>query len=348
MSTGSGPRASTSPWRSWASPSPWALATELTVYRILQEALTNTIKHASASEVRVVLHYTHPFLELTVADDGSGHRVVGLRWSWHRGHARKGESPGGVGDSGPGTRSGLGRVGHVATRHDWGQDVTIRVLLVDDQELLRLGFKMILAQEPDIEVVGEAGDGAEAIALASQCDPHVVLMDIRMPVIDGIEATRRIVADNPAVRVLVLTTFDLDAYAFGALRAGASGFLLKDVPPVELVAGIRIVARGDAVVSPRITRRLLEEHAHLLDVPGNPTVARDGRDVSTLTDREHEVFIAVAEGLSNAEIADRLFVSEATVKSHVGRILGKLGLRDRVQAVVFAFETGIVRPRGRL
>jgi len=222
--------------------------------------------------------------------------------------------------------------------------VTIRVLLADDQELLRLGFRMILAQEPDIDVVGEAGDGEEAIALASTCNPDVVLMDIRMPVIDGIEATRRIVSDNPAVRVLVLTTFDLDAYAFGALRAGASGFLLKDVPPDELAAGIRVVASGDAVVSPRVTRRLLDEYAHVLDVPGAPDRKQYAMTVSKLTDREHEVLVAVAEGLSNAEIAGRLFVSEATVKSHVGRILGKLGLRDRVQAVVFAFQTGIVRP----
>jgi len=225
--------------------------------------------------------------------------------------------------------------------------VTIRVLLADDQELLRMGFRMILTQEPGIEVVGEAGNGEEAIALASSCDPHVVLMDVRMPVVDGIEATRQIVSDNPAVRVLVLTTFDLDAYAFGALRAGASGFLLKDDPPAELVAGIRAVASGDAVVSPRITRRLLDEFAPLLEPPGHRELAQGASAMAKLTDREQEVLVAVAEGLSNAEIAGRLFVSEATVKSHVGRILAKLGLRDRVQAVVFAFQTGIVRPQGR-
>jgi DNA-binding NarL/FixJ family response regulator len=225
--------------------------------------------------------------------------------------------------------------------------VTIRVLLADDQELLRLGFRMILDQEPDIEVVGEAGDGDEAIALAARGDPDVVIMDIRMPRTDGIEATRRIVAANPAVRVLVLTTFDLDTYAFGALRAGASGFLLKDVPPGELVAAVRIVASGDAVVSPRITRRLLDEHAHLLEVPDADGPTGTVAAMATLTEREQEVLMAVADGLSNAEIAARLFVSEATVKSHVGRILAKLGLRDRVQAVVFAFQTGIVRPRTR-
>ncbi len=225
--------------------------------------------------------------------------------------------------------------------------MTIRVLLADDQELLRMGFRMILTQEPGIEVVGEAGNGEEAIALASSCDPHVVLMDVRMPIVDGIEATRQIVSDNPAVRVLVLTTFDLDAYAFGALRAGASGFLLKDVPPAELVAGIRAVASGDAVVSPRITRRLLDEFAPLLETPGQRELAQGASAMAKLTDREQEVLVAVAEGLSNAEIAGRLFVSEATVKSHVGRILGKLGLRDRVQAVVFAFQAGIVRPQDR-
>ncbi len=203
---------------------------------------------------------------------------------------------------------------------------------------------MILDHEPDIEVVGEAGDGQEAITLAAGCDPEVVLMDIRMPVIDGVEATRRIVAGNPAVRVLILTTFDLDEYAFGALRAGASGFLLKDVPPDELAAGIRTVACGDAVVSPRITRRLLDECVPLLVTSESDRAGGEEAALSGLTSRELEVLVAVADGLSNAEIGRRLFVSEATVKSHVGRILGKLGLRDRVQAVVYAFQTGIVRP----
>jgi DNA-binding NarL/FixJ family response regulator len=172
-------------------------------------------------------------------------------------------------------------------------------------------------------------------------------MDVRMPVMDGIEATRRIVANDSGVRVLVLTTFDLDEYAFGALRAGASGFLLKDVPPAELTSAIRTVAAGDAVVSPRITRRLLDEYAHIMSAGVDEEPSAAAGALGVLTERERDVFIALAEGLSNAEIAARLFVSEATVKSHVGRIFGKLGLRDRVQAVVLAFQTGIVRPDGQ-
>jgi DNA-binding NarL/FixJ family response regulator len=223
--------------------------------------------------------------------------------------------------------------------------VSVSVLLADDQPLLRRGFRMILDAEDDITVVGEAGDGEQAIDLARRLIPDVVLMDVRMPGTDGIEATRRITTET-AVRVLVLTTFDLDEYAFGALRAGASGFLLKDVRPAELVQAIATVAAGDAVVSPRITRRLLDQYARLLP-EGDGLPAGDGNAiVSSLSDREREVLMAVAAGLSNAEIAAQLFVSEATVKSHVGRILAKLGLRDRVQIVVLAYETGLVEPGG--
>jgi DNA-binding NarL/FixJ family response regulator len=217
--------------------------------------------------------------------------------------------------------------------------VSISVLLTDDQPLLRRGFRMILEAEGDITVAAEAGDGAEAVDLARRHGPDVVLMDIRMPGTDGIEATRRITAADARVRVLVLTTFDLDEYAFGALRAGASGFLLKDVRPAELVAAIRTVAAGDAVTSPRVTRRLLEEYARV----GRPQAERYPQ-LATLTEREREVLIAVAQGLSNAEIAVSLYVSEATVKSHVGRILAKLGLRDRVQVVVLAYEAGLIQP----
>ncbi len=221
--------------------------------------------------------------------------------------------------------------------------MSISVLLADDQPLLRRGFRMILEAEGDLTVVGEAGHGDEAVDLTRRHAPDVVLMDIRMPGTDGIEATRRIAAAKPEVRVLALTTFDLDEYAFGALRAGASGFLLKDVRPAELVAAIRTVAAGDAVVSPRVTRRLLEEYAQVLPLSGAQKAQRYPQ-LSALTEREHEVLVAVAQGLSNTEIAAALFVSETTVKSHVGRILSKLGLRDRVQVVVLAYETGLVQP----
>jgi DNA-binding NarL/FixJ family response regulator len=210
---------------------------------------------------------------------------------------------------------------------------------------------MILEAEDGIEIVGEAADGSDAVRLVELYRPDVVLMDVRMPVLDGIEATRAITtsAAGDETRVLILTTFDLDEYAFSALRAGASGFLLKDVPPTELVGAIRTVARGDAVVSPRVTRRLLEEYSDKLpDLSANGGKGPSGEDahpaLDQLTDREREVLLAVADGLSNAEIAERLYVSEATVKSHVGRLLAKLGLRDRVQAVVFAFQSGLVRP----
>jgi DNA-binding NarL/FixJ family response regulator len=229
--------------------------------------------------------------------------------------------------------------------------MTVRVVLADDQALLRKGFRMILEAEDGIEIVGEAADGSDAVRLVELYRPDVVLMDVRMPVLDGIEATRAITtsAAGNETRVLILTTFDLDEYAFSALRAGASGFLLKDVPPTELVGAIRTVARGDAVVSPRVTRRLLEEYSDKLpDLSTNGGTGPSGEDahpaLAQLTDREREVLLAVADGLSNAEIAERLYVSEATVKSHVGRLLAKLGLRDRVQAVVFAFQSGLVRP----
>ena len=221
--------------------------------------------------------------------------------------------------------------------------MSISVLLADDQPLLRRGFRMILEAEGDLIVAAEAADGEEAVDLARRHAPDVVLMDIRMPGLDGIEATQRITAADTHVRVLVLTTFDLDEYAFGALRAGASGFLLKDVRPAELVAAIRTVAAGDAVISPRVTRRLLEEYTRVLPLSASQMQERYPQ-LSALTEREREVLIAVARGLSNAEIAASLFVSEATVKSHVGRILAKLGLRDRVQVVVLAYEAGLIQP----
>jgi DNA-binding NarL/FixJ family response regulator len=219
----------------------------------------------------------------------------------------------------------------------------IRVLLADDQALLRVGFRMVLDAHDGIEVVGEAADGAEAVAAVASLTPDVVVMDVRMPEMDGIQATAAITADHPGVRILILTTFDLDEYAFAGLRAGASGFLLKDVPPDELVAAIRTVASGDAVVAPRITRRLLEEFAGRLPVSGAPQQRLDDR-IGLLTERECDVLGAMAVGQSNLEIAASLHLSEATVKTHVSRILAKLEVRDRVQAVIFAYEARLVHP----
>jgi DNA-binding NarL/FixJ family response regulator len=221
--------------------------------------------------------------------------------------------------------------------------VTISILLADDQPMLRLGFRLVLDSQPDMQVVGEAGDGAAAVRLTAGKQPDVVLMDVRMPVMDGIEATRRIVAEASTTRVLILTTFDLDEYAYEGLRAGASGFLLKDVPPPDLLSAIRAVASGDAVVAPSVTRRLLTAFLPHLPSPGTEMPP----ELGGLTTREREILIEVATGLSNAEIAARLVLAEATVKSHVGRMLGKLHLRDRVQAVVYAYEHGLVQPGSR-
>ncbi len=218
---------------------------------------------------------------------------------------------------------------------------SLRILIADDQALVRAGFKMILDAEDDLDVIGEAADGAEAVELARRLKPDVVLMDIRMPELDGIEATRRVVAldGDPPIRVLMLTTFDLNEYVYEALRAGASGFLLKDVPPEQLAAGIRVVAQGEALLAPSITKRLIQEFAAAAPVAATPPKGLD-----ELTARELEVFGLVARGLSNAEIAAELIVSETTVKTHVARVLMKLGLRDRVQAVVLAYESGIAVP----
>jgi DNA-binding NarL/FixJ family response regulator len=218
----------------------------------------------------------------------------------------------------------------------------IRVLLADDQALVRAGFRALLNAEPDIEVVAEAADGVEAVRLAAQTRPDVVLMDIRMPGVDGLEATRRIAAD-PALtgtRVVILTTFELDEYVFEALRTGASGFLVKDTEPVELLRGVRAVAAGDALLSPSVTRRVIGEFA----APGRRGRQAPPQELEQLTDREREVMVLVAEGLSNDEIATRLAISPATAKTHVSRAMVKLGARDRAQLVVYAYEAGLIRP----
>jgi len=213
--------------------------------------------------------------------------------------------------------------------------VTIRIGLVDDQELVRTGFRMILESEPDLEVVGEAGDGIEALAMVAAVRPDVVLMDVRMPNMDGVEATGKIGGDGP--KVIILTTFDLDEYVFAALRNGASGFLLKDTQADELINAVRVVVEGDALLAPSVTHRLIERFRAGAVAEPHPALGR-------LTSRESEVLVQMARGLSNAEIGEALYVSETTVKTHVGRVLAKLGARDRVQAVVVAYESGVVRP----
>ncbi|EFE68120.1 two-component system regulator [Streptomyces viridosporus ATCC 14672] len=218
----------------------------------------------------------------------------------------------------------------------------IRVLIADDQQMVRQGFTVLLGLQPDIEVVGQAVDGLDAVARVAELAPDVVLMDIRMPELGGIEATRRITTATPHIKVLVLTTFDLDEYVYEALRAGASGFLLKDASADQLAEAVRVVAAGDAMLAPGITRRLIAEFSRLAPEPRTPLKER----VGDLTERETEVLALIARGLSNAEIAVRLVVAEQTVKTHVGRILVKLGLRDRTQAAVFAYESGLVRPSG--
>jgi DNA-binding NarL/FixJ family response regulator len=213
----------------------------------------------------------------------------------------------------------------------------IRVLLVDDQPLVRTGLRTLLNEEPDLAVVGDASDGEMAVAAVAEMTPDVVLMDIRMPVLDGLEATRRITKNGSAVRIVILTTFDLDEYVFQALRAGASGFLLKDAPADEIVRAIRIAAAGEALLAPSVTRRLIERFS-------GQTPRTEAPRLRELTEREREVLLLVARGFSNSEIAARLFLGETTVKTHVAHILGKLGVRDRVQAVVLAYESGLVEP----
>ena len=389
---------------------------DLAAYRIVQEALTNTVKHGGRATARVTVRYTADTLEIEVVDDGRGaaapllsasdggghgligmkervgalrrraanragpdRRLPGLRPDADRARRhRPGPTPSGrpprppsrkppctTGASRPGTptapridlrhprsrdRAADDGPGRAAAsngtepasrpRENRGRAMTTRVLLVDDQPLLRTGFRMILSAESDLTVVGEAGDGASAVELARRLKPDVVLMDIRMPGMDGIQATRALAGpgvEDP-IKVLMLTTFGLDEYVVESLRAGASGFLLKDAPAEDLVEAIRIVAAGEALLAPSVTRRLLDRVASRLP-PANENAIPA---LSELTERELEVLKLLARGLSNAEIAEKLVVSETTVKTHVSRVLAKLDLRDRVQAVILAYETGLV------
>jgi len=307
---------------------------DLAAYRIVQEAVTNAVRHSRGTHTEVTIRHLADQLQLEVRDNG-----------------KPGPTPqhGGYGLAGMRERAAL-YGGTVATRRDsrWVRgdgppaapqqfDMTIRVLVVDDQGLVRAGFRKLLEATPDLDVVGEAADGADAVRQAQRSLPDVVLMDIRMPHVDGIAATRSIVKTcGPRVRVLMLTTFGDDEYVFDSLRAGASGFLLKDAPPEDLLTAVRVVARGDALLDPIVTRSVVS--AFVKSMPSRP---RPSRVVASLTTRELSTLRLLATGLSNAEIADRLVLSEATVKTHVGHVLAKLDLRDRVQAVIFAYESGL-------
>ena len=322
---------------------------ELSAYRIIQEALTNTLKHARGATAQVRVRYGTAELDIDVTDrGGTGDRGIGVPGESGRGLIGMRERVavfGGRFEAGPmpgGFRvSARLPIAPARGRASDGLTVPIRVLLVDDQELVRTGFRMILADEADIEVVGEAPDGKVAVDSVRRLKPDVVVMDIRMPVMDGVEATRRIVEDTDSTaRVLVLTTFDADETVVQALRVGASGFLLKDVPPAGFVDAIRIVAGGDALLAPSVTRQLLDRFRDRLPGPADPRQDR----FRELTERELEVVKLVARGLSNREIADRLVLAEPTVKTHVSHALLKLELRDRAQLVVLAYEAGLVRP----
>ena len=311
---------------------------DLSAYRIVQEALTNAHKHAGPAHVDVTIDYCDDSVAVEVTDDGRGaaawerrpgprsHRNARARAALRRRAADRPE--------------GRWRVHGSRSIPNHGRNSVIEVVLADDQALVRSGFKMILDAEQDIGVVGEAADGVEAIAVAKQTRPNVVVMDVRMPNMDGIEATSQLMATPHPPRVLVVTTFDLDEYVYAALQAGASGFLLKDAPPEQLVHAVRVVYGGDALLSPSVTSRLISDFTARAPAANHPAIA-------DLTEREREVLGCVARGLSNAEIAAELYVGETTVKTHVGRILMKLSLRDRVQAVVLAYESGLVQPGQR-
>ena len=304
---------------------------DLSAYRIIQEGLTNALKHAHASHADVRVRYEPDELLIDVRDDGHGptagdglgHGLVGVR--------ERVKLYGGEMSAGAAQRRRL-RADHAPPAG--GRAMTVSVLVADDQSMVRAGFRLLLSGEPDITVVAEARDGLEAVEKAGRFHPAVVLMDIRMPELDGLEATRRILAADAHARVLILTTFDLDEYIYEALSAGASGFVLKDDPPEQLISAIHTVAAGNALLSPAVTKRVIGQFARARR-PAAPAALEE------LTAREHEVFRLIAGGLSNAEIGEELFITDTTVKTHVTHVLQKLGLRDRVQAVVLAYRTGL-------
>ena len=315
---------------------------DLSAYRIVQEALTNVIKHAGRARTTIAVRYADDAVTVEVDDEGStadssDPTSVATR-TWSGRHARAGD------DLWRRSRSGFspdGRISRCRSLAVRGVDVTVRVGIADDQPLIRTGLRAMIEHASDLTLVGEAEDGEQAVAMAVRHRPDVVLMDIRMPTLDGIEATRRITTDPSmsGVRVVVLTTFDIDEYVYAAIRAGASGFLLKDAPPESVLEGIRVVAGGDALIAPSVTRRLIAELASRPDEDRPPPPELD-----ILTDREREVLALVGRGMSNAEIGAQLYVSPATAKAHVSHVMTKLYARDRAQLVVVAYESGLVRP----
>ena len=328
-------------------------------YRIVQEALTNAIKHAGTARIDVTISCTGDQLQVEIVDDGlgaaapqtpgGGRGIVGMteRAKVLGGQLVAEPVPGGgfrVSRADP--SSGAGRAGESTRRLG---TMSITVLIVDDDVLVRAGLRMMIETQDDLVVIGEADDGEAAVRLTAELEPDVVLMDIRMSGTDGIEATRQITggadveSHGKGPRVIILTTFELDEYVYEAVRAGASGFLLKRTEPEDLLDGIRVVAAGDALLAPSVTRRLMSEFSRATHNGPNPTDVRN-REIDRLTDREREVFVLIAHGLANREIAAELFVGESTVKTHVKRILMKLELRDRVHAVVFAYESGLLSP----
>ncbi|CAM5366420.1 Protein-glutamate methylesterase/protein-glutamine glutaminase [Streptomyces badius] len=331
------------------SPTPHALTPgrQLTVYRVVQEALTNTLKHATApTSATVTLTYSRTHLEARITDTGTGvgraaetEETAGS--PGHHGHARTRSTVRRLPRSG--AASGPHRMAGTAPPSPGGIALVTTVLIADDQPMQRFGFRMLLESQDDMTVVGEASNGTEAVHMVARHHPDVVLMDIRMPGLDGIEATRRVIASGARTRILIVTTFDLDEYAYDGLRAGASGFLVKDALPEELLAGIRAVAAGDAVVAPTLTHRLLDAYVHHLPVVPGTRVTSDPR-ITALTEREREILTVIGQGWSNTEIAARLHLAESTVKTHVTRILAKTGARDRVQAVILAYDTRLVTP----